>query len=114
MEPMLIAQDFLRRYEQFWSEGATDVSRVYVADAIRCGYEIVRSAQAIGSFLGVVHRQGWQKIAIEVAEVASIDGAILVACRYTASSAKEEMKAKSSYVLVQSEKTWKAAMHTAT
>lgn len=112
MEPNAIADAFVRRYERFWHDGATEVSRVYTPDAILCGYEIVRSTNGVGKLLGTIYRQGWKRIGIEIAEAASINGTILLACRYTASNGTDERSAKSSYVLIESDGTWKAAMHT--
>jgi hypothetical protein len=53
MTEQQVAQEFARRYEEFWRDGARDVSRVYTQDAILCGYEIVKSADAIAQILGI-------------------------------------------------------------
>lgn len=108
------AQAFIARYERFWRDGAADICAVYLADAILCGFEIVKGQDAIGKLLGAIWRQGWTDISIEMIECAAVGEAIVLACRYTARSETDEMTAKSSYALIKEDGLWKAAMHTAT
>lgn len=107
------AQEFVARYERFWRDGARDIHAVYMPDSVLCGYEIVRGHDGIGRILAAIRGQGWTDISIEVVECAATADAILLACRYVARSGTDEMTAKSSYVLVEDDGVWKAAMHTA-
>ena len=104
----------MRRYESFGSAGAHEVEAVYAPDAILCGYEIVRSHQDIGRVLGAIVGQGWTNISIDIVEAISAGDMVLLACRYTARSAHDEITSKSSYALIEGDGGWRAAMHTAT
>lgn len=114
MQVLKTTENLVKRYEQFWRDGAKDIASVYVPDAILCGYEIVKSHDRIASALSAIQAQGWTEISIEVVEHGSTAGTIHLACRYTARRGEDALEAKSSYVLIEHQGVWKIAMHTAT
>ncbi|WP_186143707.1 hypothetical protein [Burkholderia gladioli] len=114
MNASVIVTSFIKRYAEFWRNGAQDVQSVYTPDAILCGYEIVRSREEIKALLGGVYGQGFTEIEIDPVQISFSSNTILIACLYRAKRGEESLTAKSSYVLIECEGAWKIAMHTAT
>jgi ketosteroid isomerase-like protein len=108
-----VAQDFMRRYERAWREGAAAAAGLYTADAILLGQTLATRRGAIEKVLQAIIGQGWTSLAIELTHAQSAGEAVLATNRYTASGAGKSLAATASHVLVRAEGVWRSAMHTA-
>jgi ketosteroid isomerase-like protein len=112
-----IARHFISRYEAEWSNGAGAVSRLYASDAVLVGLVTAIGRSQICELLRGIIGQGWTSIRIKIVNVRQVGGVILIASEYAAIGSGENagrtLTATSSHVLVESNGTWLATLHTA-
>lgn len=112
-----IAEDFARRYEGAWAQGAAAAATLYTADAVLVGHAVAIGRREILKLLQGIMGLGWTAIRIRIVNVRHVGDVILIANEYTAigsgQTAGKTLDAKSSHVLVHSEGAWLSTLHTA-
>jgi uncharacterized protein (TIGR02246 family) len=112
-----IANDFIRRYEAAWTNGAEAVAELYATDSVLVGYVTATGRTDILKLVRGIIAQGWTGIKIKAVNARKIGDVVLVAAEYTAlgsgPNAEKTLNATSSYVLVRAEGAWLATLHTA-
>jgi uncharacterized protein (TIGR02246 family) len=112
-----IANEFIRRYEAAWTNGAEAVAELYATDSVLVGYVTATGRADILELVRGIIAQGWTGIKIKVVNARRVGGVVLVAAEYTAlgsgANAGKTLNATSSYALVRSDGAWLASLHTA-
>ncbi|MBV8568234.1 MAG: nuclear transport factor 2 family protein [Methylobacteriaceae bacterium] len=113
-----IAAAFIGRWESAWnSGGAAATAQLYAPDALLVGQAIGVGRGDLERLLGLLHQQGWTRIAIKILHVRETGEVVLVACQFTAfgsgPNAGKSLQGKSTHVLTRIGESWMSAMHTA-
>jgi uncharacterized protein (TIGR02246 family) len=112
-----IAEDFLRRYESAWADGAETVAEQYTSDGVLVGYFTAIGRSEILKLVQGIIGQGWTQIKIKAVNVRRIGDVVLVANEYTAlgsgTNAGKTFNATASHVLAYADGAWRSTLHTA-
>jgi uncharacterized protein (TIGR02246 family) len=112
-----IAEQFLRRYEAAWADGAEAVAELYASDGVLVGYFTAAGRSEILKLVQGIIGQGWTQIKIKAVNVRRIGDVVLVANEYTAfgsgANAGKTLAATASHVLVHADGAWRSTLHTA-
>jgi uncharacterized protein (TIGR02246 family) len=113
-----IAGHFVRGWEDAWNgAGPAAVAALYTPDAVLIGATIAAGRAEVERVLGLIHQQGWTKIAIRLVEARSVDAAVLAISEFTATGSGpnqgKSLAGKSTHVLTRMDDKWLSAMHTA-
>lgn len=112
-----IVNEFARRYEAAWTQGADAVAELYTTDSVLVGYVTATGRIEIVKLVRGIIAQGWTRINIQAEDARKIGDVVLVAAEYTAfgsgTNAGKTLNAKSSYVLVRVDGAWLVTLHTA-
>jgi uncharacterized protein (TIGR02246 family) len=114
----LIADHFVRRWENAWNSGGpAAVADLYTADAVLVGAAIAAGRAEVERVLGLIHGQGWTRIAIDLVEARHVETVVLAISEFTATgsgpTAGKSLAGKSTHVLTRTGDKWLSAMHTA-
>ena len=113
-----IAARFVAAWQDAWNgNGPAAMARLYTPDSMLVGAALGTGRDEVERLLGLIHGQGWTRIAIQLIEARAVDGVVLCVSAFTATGSGptegKTLDGKSTHVLVRIGDDWLSAMHTA-